>query len=93
MCVWSLYTVIYPIYNIHSHRETCIHKENYISCLSEFWWVNIGAATFDTNDILETTLDYYNIIQMSYFIDYKSKLRPKASKEQKTGGRSHLLVS
>ena len=26
VCVWSLYTVIYPIYNIHSHREINIHK-------------------------------------------------------------------
>lgn len=37
----------------HTHAYIYTHK-NYILCLSEFWWVNFDAATFDTNDIPDT---------------------------------------
>ena len=43
-----------PHTHTHTHRYMHTHTQRKLHFMPELWWVNIDAATFDTNDIPDT---------------------------------------
>lgn len=89
--IWSYIFLICIIQ--HTHRYMHTHTRRQLHFMPEFWWVNIDAATFDTNDIPDTWLISYHSNILFYKLKTKTSWNPKLIRDRKLETGLDLPVS